>query len=827
MSAKKSITSDSTPVYVDLISALTRLGANRVADGFFRDEVEASGKYYFSTLEGLDAFLIPIVNLQNNIGWDTIQKAVPGLVDFLTEDLTYILNSNSSSMKQPPDRHGLPYFVRGKGGYATPYWTSECASFTLSVLTNYLNFKQKFGLDLGLNSAKVEKALQSNLLWASSCKRDSGWAWTVDSTAAHPWPTWSLLDTFDEIINLEHSMAKKIEPEATAVIDQIRASFSSNIVGSYGQEWHEEVEANPYSIRHALDLTRLMLALSLYGNRRTVKPLTALLFPWAASCDFQDTNYRYALEIRADFIDDSSLLPSLFRTLVTMAGVMKPKAVSELDDLVGGNHELLLAKIYNSYISKTRISDGAFAGLWGVSRPGHGVKYELYYTERTIEAITDFLIHYTVEPNLPSEALAQVPESLVQEIAEKPAVGVSPSPEEFGISPAYLPVLDLVTTNLKQVHGKLFEDKTFLFLLHFLSDLPVLINKFRELGASYADMFFASKAYRYPEKEQLSKYFLKSGSYVLFPAGTADADFDAAVRKTAAEALAHSEKTGKPILIVEDGGHFISLLTDMEAKDKSKCIGGVEQTSKGHRRVEAIQDRLVFPVVSVAKSRLKQSLEAREVAAILCENMVRILRLYAGDKSLREHTALVLGYGTIGSQVARELRSRGLSVAVYDTNAFQRFEAGHENVYQVLSDVEDLSSFTTIVGTSGERSLPGADAFWTVRQNVIVASGSSEWVEFDLEALRSASLHTEVVDIFTQYTLKKDKKLVRVVLDGEPLNFALSGGISNAIIDPVFAEMLISCVGVATGKYEKPGLFNVEQDVELQVMKYYQKYQKA
>ena len=62
-SAKSLITDKSEEVYTILYEALDRLIINRINDGAFTDQEDVSAKAYFSTLEGLEALLIPFVTL--------------------------------------------------------------------------------------------------------------------------------------------------------------------------------------------------------------------------------------------------------------------------------------------------------------------------------------------------------------------------------------------------------------------------------------------------------------------------------------------------------------------------------------------------------------------------------------------------------------------------------------------------------------------------------------------------------------------------------------------------------------------------------------------
>ncbi len=59
------ITSDPRQVHSVLFKALDALIENRRKDKAFTDQEEVASKSYFSTLEGLSALLIPLVNLPN------------------------------------------------------------------------------------------------------------------------------------------------------------------------------------------------------------------------------------------------------------------------------------------------------------------------------------------------------------------------------------------------------------------------------------------------------------------------------------------------------------------------------------------------------------------------------------------------------------------------------------------------------------------------------------------------------------------------------------------------------------------------------------------
>ncbi|MCG2811762.1 MAG: hypothetical protein L6428_09935 [Candidatus Aminicenantes bacterium] len=825
-SAKSLITDRSEEVYTILHKALERLISNRIIDGAFTDQEDVSAKAYFSTLEGLEALLIPFVTLPKTL-WDSLSLRYKELSEIISGDISFVLSHNSNE-DTPPKEQGAPYFEQGKGVRQTPYWTSECASFTISVLTNYLKLCEKVGLTQ-LLKPKIIKAIKTNLKWIGLCKRDIGWSWTNDSPS-HPWPTWSILDTFEEMLNCDSlkDFHASIETESSPIINKIIESFKTDVVGSYLSDWEEKVvDSEPYSVGSALDLSRLMLGVSLHSNRKIVKPLAYKLFTWASESAFGNLDYNHHLQPKSDIIADSSLVPSVLRTLIFMAGVLKPKVIIDLDKHIEQNHEVVLNRVY-LHLMKNQINHGKFKELWGVSSDD-GLKYELYYTERTVEALTELLVHY--EP----DATAILPFS--SEVSEAIPAMSKPVQEEGAliekvvvpqVGPAYLPILyELARQRRKDLGADIFNDVLVIYVLHILKDLITFTDQFQSLGCDPKNMYFLVKTYDYPEKDKLIKHFRSKGCKVFVPNDSMEKTFNNMTAEILMDCMKRSESENKRVIIVEDGGYFAPLIhTAKFIETADRCYGVVEQTTKGYRRDSEIKNPK-FPILSIATSKLKLFLEAQEVAATLEENIVTTLRKYNSDRTLNNHKALILGYGTIGQKLAEALLNKGISISIYDTDVFKRLSAEVSNKFNVLEDLDDLSKFHIIIGVSGEPSLKDATAFWGLEHNVILASGSSERLEFDLEALADISKGISREEIFTKYSLKKDSKVIRVLCDGEPINFALSEGIANSIIDPIYAEMFLAAIRVVKDKELSNGLQELPREIEEEVLSIFKSYQRS
>ncbi len=820
-SAKRLITDKPEEVYTILYKALERLISNRINDGAFTDQEDVSAKAYFSTLEGLEALLIPFVNLPKTL-WDSLTLHNKELPEIIAEDISFVLSHNSKE-DNPPKEQGAPYFEQGKGVRQTPYWTAECASFTLSVLTNYLKLTEKVGLAHTL-TPKIIKAITTNLQWIKLCKRDIGWSWTNDSPS-HPWPTWSILDTFEEMLNCDSlkDLHASLDTESSPMLNKIIESFKTDVVGSYLSDWDEKViNSKPYDVRATLDLSRLMLAVSLHSNRKIVKPLAYKLYAWASESDFGNLDYNHYLQPKSDIIADSSLVPSVLRALIFMAGVLKPRGISDLDNHIDQNHEVVLNRVY-LHLMKNQINHGKFRDLWGVSNDG--LKYELYYTERTVEALTEFLVHY--ESNSTAIPIAEVSDAIPA--MSKPEQDEREPIEKVVIPqvvPAYLPILDeLARQRRKDLGADIFNDVIVIYVLHFLNDLITLTEQFQFLGCDPKDMYFLVKTYDYPEKDKLVKYFKSKDCKVFVPKDSMEKTFNNMTAEILMECMKRSESENKKVIIVEDGGYFAPLIhTEKFVDIADKCYGAVEQTTKGYRRDSEIKNPK-FPIVSIATSKLKLFLEAQEVAATLEENIVNTLRKYNSDRTLNKHKALILGFGTIGQKLAEALLNKSISISVYDTDPFKRLSAEVSNKFNVLENLHDLSKFHIIIGVSGEPSLKDAAAFWGLGHNVILASGSSERLEFDVDALSAISKGISREEIFTKYTLKKENKVIRVLCDGEPINFALSEGIANSVIDPIYTEMFLAAISVVKDKGLGNGLQELPRETEEEILSIFKTYQ--
>jgi S-adenosylhomocysteine hydrolase len=136
------------------------------------------------------------------------------------------------------------------------------------------------------------------------------------------------------------------------------------------------------------------------------------------------------------------------------------------------------------------------------------------------------------------------------------------------------------------------------------------------LGLDPAETLVLYKEYQYPFKDRIIKY-LKNKNYLVSSIESLDESLQSFQDKCIVQA--------KPIIIIEDGGYLVPKIHNSSYDIlKSQTIGAVEQTTKGERQDLAVVN-LAFPVLSIARSELKNRFEPPHVASAVVMNIRRML----------------------------------------------------------------------------------------------------------------------------------------------------------------------------------------------------------
>lgn len=260
---------------------------------------------------------------------------------------------------------------------------------------------------------------------------------------------------------------------------------------------------------------------------------------------------------------------------------------------------------------------------------------------------------------------------------------------------------------------------------------------------------------------------------------------------------------GQSVVLLDVGGYFSPGLPAACEEFSGQILGVVEDTENGLRRYEA-QDKLPCAVYSVARSPLKEA-EDRLVGESIVFSTEALLRT-TGDV-LPGRRACVIGYGKIGSSIARALHGRHVPVTVVEQDPVRLIQALSAG-YAATERLHDaLPGSDLVFCATGNHSLSAEDML-VLREDCAVASATSADDELDLEGLSDLCEREQVSLGVTRYrSLKARGRGFRLLNDGNAVNF-LHGSALGPAIHLVQAEVLAALTQLAAVPHP-PGLFEV------------------
>lgn len=238
------------------------------------------------------------------------------------------------------------------------------------------------------------------------------------------------------------------------------------------------------------------------------------------------------------------------------------------------------------------------------------------------------------------------------------------------------------------------------------------------------------------------------------------------------------------MILLEIGGYFSPILKKLQKKLNGNLIGAIEDTETGHRLYEKLGVERACPVISVARSSLKDTEDF----------LVGTSCLFSTEKLLRQNglplegkRSLVLGFGKVGRGVAHALMRNYCPVSVYDIDPIRRINAISEGFQ--AQDKESAFKYAEIIyGTTGNFSISSSD-FKLLRNGTLLVSCSSKDIEFDLEALQQNYKKQNICDGLDVY--KKEDQYFYLAANGRPINFR-DGAVIGPILALVQAEIIFA-----------------------------------
>ncbi|MFF0312654.1 adenosylhomocysteinase [Streptosporangium sp. NPDC004379] len=261
-----------------------------------------------------------------------------------------------------------------------------------------------------------------------------------------------------------------------------------------------------------------------------------------------------------------------------------------------------------------------------------------------------------------------------------------------------------------------------------------------------------------------------------------------------------SRAAAEPIVLLDVGGYFAPTLNDLNGSFSGRLLGVIEDTENGHRRYQALGG-LPCPVISVARSPLKDP-EDFLVGQSVVFSTEAVMRS-RGDIP-HGRTALVIGFGKLGSSIARLLHAKGVQVTVFDIDPVRRTQAMSQGFAVAHDRHSALAGAGLVLCATGAVSLRGED-FPHLRNGAYVATVTSSEDELELDGLPDVYTRTMVGDHVTRY--QTTGHYFYLANGGNAVNF-LHGASVGPFIFLVQAEILAG-IGMLTRGDLAPGIHEV------------------
>jgi adenosylhomocysteinase len=248
---------------------------------------------------------------------------------------------------------------------------------------------------------------------------------------------------------------------------------------------------------------------------------------------------------------------------------------------------------------------------------------------------------------------------------------------------------------------------------------------------------------------------------------------------------------GERLVLLDVGGYFAPTLNALWDRFSGTILGVVEDTENGHKRYAEL-DKHPCPVVSVARSPLKDPEDFLVGQSVVFST--EALMRGRGD-ILHGRPALVIGFGKLGSSIARLLHAKGVQVTVYDIDPIRRTQALSQGFTVTRDRDRALHDAGLVLCATGSLSLRGED-FSTLRNGAYVATVTSSEDELDLAALPAVYDRSRDSEHVTRY--QTTGHYFYLLNGGNAVNF-LHGASVGPLIFLVQAEILAAIRMLARG----------------------------
>ena len=219
----------------------------------------------------------------------------------------------------------------------------------------------------------------------------------------------------------------------------------------------------------------------------------------------------------------------------------------------------------------------------------------------------------------------------------------------------------------------------------------------------------------------------------------------------------------KPHIIIDDGGEFVTMLTEKHPEYAECLIGGCEETTTGIIRLLAMDKakQLKFPMMLVNDADCKHLFDNRYgTGQSVWDGINRTTNLIVAGKNV-----VVAGYGWCGKGVAMRAKGLGASVIVTEINPIKAMEAVMDG-FKVMPMVEAAKIGDFFVTVTGCNDVIGEKAFLNMKDGAILSNEGHFDVEVNVAKLKEMAVETGIARNNIQYYKLANGNRINVIAEG-------------------------------------------------------------
>lgn len=319
---------------------------------------------------------------------------------------------------------------------------------------------------------------------------------------------------------------------------------------------------------------------------------------------------------------------------------------------------------------------------------------------------------------------------------------------------------------------------------HFLEENVGLLTSFVRMGVEPKDILAIDKGDSTKHREEITETFKKLGYQVDILDNTAVAD-DILIEDGKKLVKDFIEKRRDKKIVILDDGAIVSRILTLHSYDNVEAF--VELTVTGLKRIKDLdEDNLSYPVLNVAKSKLKRFITYKEISNTIFTRSIELL----GGMKLVGRTVIQLGYGDLGEVLAERYRQYGARLIVIEPDVMKCIDAAEKGftTFRTLEEAIKYEKPFLIVGASGYNSI-SKEVIEKLDDGTFITSGATADLKIFKEYEKDGCKYKEIPKYGTQYEI--NGKHITVLGNGRSVNLFDSEAIPNQSNDIFKASQLV------------------------------------